>query len=217
MVMTHQQKMLVRLRMEQVTFNVKFGCQATQQSLTPERVSHCTTTPESQSFVDVGTRVSDLAQLICGSSDVAFNKWFDNKPILLASSIYGLEQEDQSQCWSKKERVHVALSRPVIVSMYNKSMGGVDTCHRMKTRTRRWNFCIIAHFIDMALSKCWIENRIDSKSKIQLYDWCIAVALALINDEPASSNSSSDSDSEPRHGQIAALSDRLCKAHANRM
>ena len=70
--------------------------------------------------------MSDLAQFVC--SDVAFNKWFDKKPILLASSIYGLEPEDQSQRWSKKERVHGAVNRTVIVPMYNKIMAGVDTC-----------------------------------------------------------------------------------------
>ena len=100
--------------------------------------------------------------------------------------------------------------------------GLIDVCdrmiayHKMETRTRRWNFRIIAHFIDTALSNCRIENRIDSQSKIQLYDLCIYVALALVNAEPPSSNSSSDSDSEPRHYKIAPRPDRLCKAHANR-
>ena len=109
------------------------------------------------------------------------------------------------------------MSHTVIVSMY-KSMGGVDMCdqtiayHKRETRPRRWNIRVIAHFIDMALSNCWIENRIDWQSKIQVYDLCIAVALALINAEPASSNSSSDSESEPRQGKIAALPNRLCKA-----
>ena len=81
--------------------------------------------------------------------------------------------------------------------------------HNMEPRTRKWNFRVIAHFIDMALSNCWIENRIDWQSKMQVYDLSISVALVLINAEPPSSNSFSDSDSEPRHGKIAALPNRL--------
>ena len=117
------------------------------------------------------------AMSTCQTTDIVFVKWFDNKPILLASSIYGLEREDQCQRWSTKDRVHVTVNRPAIVSMYNKSMGAVDMSdriivyHNMEPRTRKWNFRVIAHFIDVALSNCWIENRIDWQSKMQVYDF----------------------------------------------
>ena len=65
------------------------------------------------------------AMSTCQTTDIVFVKWFDNKPILLASSIYGLKREDQCQRWSTKDRVHVTVNRPAIVSMYNKSMGAV--------------------------------------------------------------------------------------------
>ena len=158
-------------------------------------------------------------QFVCGNSDVSLVKWFDNKPILMASSIYGLEPEDDCQRWSKKDKVHVVVRRPAVIAMYNKSMGGVDLCdrmisyHKMETRTRRWNLRVIAHFVDLALSNCWIENQIDSQLKMQLYDFRIAVALALINAEAPSSDLSSDSDSEaePRRGSVSALPDRASR------
>ena len=107
----------------------------------------------------------------------------------MASSIYGLEPDDDCQRWSKKDQVRVVVRRPAVIAMYNKSMGGVDLCdrvisyHKMETRTTRWNLRVIAHFVDLALSNCWIENRIDSQLKMQLYDFRIAVALTLVNAE----------------------------------
>ena len=114
-------------------------------------------------------------------------------------------------------KVQVVVRRPAIIA--NKSMGGVDLCdrmisyHKMETRTTRWNLLVIAHFVDLALSNCWIENWIDSQLKMQLYDFRIAVALAFINAEAPSSDLSSDSDSEaePRRGSVPAQPDRASR------
>ena len=43
MVITHQQRSLVRLRMGQAMFDIEFGFQASHQPLIPEGVSQCAT------------------------------------------------------------------------------------------------------------------------------------------------------------------------------
>ncbi|KAI0208408.1 hypothetical protein LSAT2_030110 [Lamellibrachia satsuma] len=161
-------------------------------------------------------------QYVSGNSAVSLVKWFDNKSILMASSIYGVEPEDDCRRWSKKDRAHVQVRRPNVITQYNKNMGGVDLCdrmisyHRMEARTKRWNLRVISHFIDMVLSNCWIEHRIDSQSTMQLYDFRSTVALALMNAEPESS-CDSDTSSEAEQGQrrrVSALPDLASRVQA---
>ena len=74
------------------------------------------------------------------------------------------EPRDDCRRWCKKDRTHVGVRRPAVIATYNKYIGGVDMCdimisyHKIETRTRRWNFRVIAHFIDLALS---ITSRIE--------------------------------------------------------
>lgn len=138
-------------------------------------------------------------------------KWFDNKPILMASSVFGKEPEDECRRWAKKDRHHVAVRRPAVIAKYNKYMGGVDMCdrmisyHKMETRTRRWNFRVISHFIDLALSNCWIQHRVERpQSKMQLYDFRLSVALSLISCIDSSDSSDSDT-APPKRGRVSAL------------
>ena len=161
-------------------------------------------------------------QYVSGNSTVSLVKWFDNKSILMASSIYGVEAEDDYRRWSKKERAHVQVRRPNVITQYNKNMGGVDLCdrmisyHRMEVRTKRWNLHVISHFIDMVLSNCWIEHRIDSQSTMQLYDFRSTVVLALMNAEPESSYDS-DTSSQAEQGQrrrVSAMPDLASRVQA---
>ncbi|XP_014674623.1 PREDICTED: piggyBac transposable element-derived protein 2-like [Priapulus caudatus] len=65
------------------------------------------------------------------SSDIAIVKWYDKKPILIASSAFGVEPQDTCRRWSKKDREHIEVNKPFLISKYNQSMGGVDLCDRM--------------------------------------------------------------------------------------
>ena len=79
--------------------------------------------------------------------------------------------------------------------------------HKMVIRTRRWNSLVIAHLIDLALSNCWIQHRIDHpESKMQLYDFRLVVGLNLISCESTNSSSDSDPDDAPlARGRIIPL------------
>ena len=147
-----------------------------------------------------------------GAAAVSMVKWYDNKGVLMASPLFGIEPEDECRRWSKKDKQHLEVKRPAVIERYNKYMGGVDLCdrmisyHKMGARTRRWHLRVISHFIDLALSNCWIEGRLDSREKMQLYDFRESVALVLINSVDESlSSSDSDTVQPPPRGRVSAL------------
>lgn len=134
---------------------------------------------------------------VCG--DVAVTKWFDNKPILVASSRHGVEPADSCKRWSKADKCHIDVNRPSVIREYNRSMGGVDLCdrmisyHRVTSRTVRWPLRMIMHFLDLSVVNGWVENKLDNpESKLQLFEFRMAIGWSLISQSDAASVSSDD-------------------------
>ena len=143
-------------------------------------------------------------------NDIAIVKWYDNKPILMASSAFGIEPEGTCSRWCKKDKVRKQVTRPAVIAAYNKSMGGVDMCdrmiayHKISSRTRRWNLRVLLHFVDLVLSNSWLEWKKDGNSGLQLYDFRISVATSLMN---AAEESDEDDDIRrlPKKNAIVGL------------
>ena len=58
--------------------------------------------------------------------DVSVVSWFDNKVVTLLSNFIGSEPSIEVKRFSRKDMCHTNISCPVIVTIYNKHMGGVD-------------------------------------------------------------------------------------------
>ncbi|XP_071063273.1 piggyBac transposable element-derived protein 3-like [Pseudochaenichthys georgianus] len=120
-------------------------------------------------------------------------KWYDNKPVLMMSVVHGTEPEDTCQCWDKKLKQYVTVSRPSIVREYNLKMGGVDlidrmiSYYRMSARTKKWTMQMLMHFTDLALANSWLLYRKDlaicaapKKSIMQFLEFRTEMATTLL-------------------------------------
>ena len=108
-------------------------------------------------------------QVVRNDEKVTIVKWYDNKPIFLASSEHGIEPVENCKRWSKKDRAHIQVTRPHLVKQCNTNMAGVDMLDRvlckyaMRGRTRKWTVRVMHHFVDFVIAACWIEYRTAAK------------------------------------------------------
>uniref|UniRef100_A0A3B4T941 PiggyBac transposable element-derived protein domain-containing protein n=1 Tax=Seriola dumerili TaxID=41447 RepID=A0A3B4T941_SERDU len=115
------------------------------------------------------------------SPELAITKWFDNKPVLMGSTVHGKEPED---------------------------ICGVDLCdrmlsfYRMLNRTKKWTSHVITHYFDVAITNSWIQYKSNSKvlnrpakNTEQYLDFKLHLAEELL-DSPELNDSSEDSEEE---------------------
>lgn len=96
---------------------------------------------------------------------IAVVKWFDSRPIFIASSQTDAYPEGTCKRWSKSQKKYIEIKRPALVEQYNKNMGGVDLLDRviakytMRAKTRKWTVRTIFHFFDFAAAASWLKYR----------------------------------------------------------
>ncbi|XP_054259664.1 piggyBac transposable element-derived protein 3-like [Macrosteles quadrilineatus] len=101
---------------------------------------------------------------------VTLVRWNDNQPVTLASNFVGIGKTETVIRWDKDRKAFVEVSRPDVVGLYNKSMGGVDkidflvVIYRTFIRSRKWPLRIIFHLIDLAICNSWLEYRKDCET-----------------------------------------------------
>lgn len=105
-------------------------------------------------------------QSVRGYEQISIVKWYDNKPVVLASSSEGKMPVGQCKRWSKRDRQYININRPQIVARYKENMGGVDlfdriiAAYRQSAKTIKWTIRSILHFfLNFACAASWVENE----------------------------------------------------------
>jgi len=96
-------------------------------------------------------------------------KWYDNKPVNIATNFITSGEVEIIKRWDKKNKLYVEIERPEIITLYNKSMGGVDkidqliSTYRTFIKSKKWTLRLIVHAFDMLIANCWIQYLKDAK------------------------------------------------------
>ncbi|KAE9521970.1 hypothetical protein AGLY_017629, partial [Aphis glycines] len=96
-------------------------------------------------------------------------KWYDNKPVNIASNFITSGEVEIIKRWDKKNKLYVEVERPEIITLYNKSMGGVDkidqliSTYRTFIKSKKWTLRLIVHAFDLVVANCWIQYLKDAK------------------------------------------------------
>lgn len=114
--------------------------------------------------------------------------WRDNKRVLLGSNYIGIEPVGTAERYDKSQGGRVEITRPNIVSIYNKHMGGVDladmlvSMNPINIKSRKWYRRLVWRIFDLLIANSWIVNRqIFEGEKMSLFDLKFYIAKALLS------------------------------------
>uniref|UniRef100_A0A8B9HAU7 Si:ch211-255f4.7 n=1 Tax=Astyanax mexicanus TaxID=7994 RepID=A0A8B9HAU7_ASTMX len=147
------------------------------------------------------------AQVTTKDGKICVVKWYDNKPVLMMSSVHAREPEDNCQRWNKKLKQYVTISRPNIVSEYKSKTRGVEladrmmSCYHMSGSTKKWTLRMLMYFTDLALANSWLLYRKDltergtpKKSIMQFLEFRMEVATTFLAQHANDSSGFSEQD-----------------------
>lgn len=112
-------------------------------------------------------------------------KWYDNRPVIVASNYHSVLPADPCIRWDKGKRDKVQVTRPAIVQAYNESMGGVDKSDmivllcRTGLKSRKWYLRIVQHLINISVANAWLLHR-SRGGELPLADFRMDIAYALL-------------------------------------
>lgn len=114
-----------------------------------------------------------MTSVISRDDGVAVVKWVDNAVVCVASNTFGLHPISNARRYSQKEKKHITVTRPAIVTEYNKFMGGTDRMdqnlsqYRINIRNRKWYWCLFSWLIDVSVHNAWILCRSRNITQLQ--------------------------------------------------
>lgn len=114
-------------------------------------------------------------------------EWFDNKIVLVASNIHGVEPHHQVRRYDRKNRQYINVMCPGLIKHYNANMGGVDKCdmllslYRNQQKSKKWYRRIIFHLLDLCIVNAWLLYKAAKpEATIPLAYFKLEVAESLI-------------------------------------
>lgn len=130
-------------------------------------------------------------EIVSTDGKVVLVKWYDNKPVHMASNFVGVGKEDEVKRWNKKGNRYEMIKRPEVVDKYNHGMGGVDlfdqmmSYYRVFLKSKKWPLRVIFHLIDFAVLQSYYEykTRISPNPEIEVMpylDYRFRLAKTLI-------------------------------------
>lgn len=108
-----------------------------------------------------------FAEVTNRDQNIFVTKWFDNKPIHMASNFVGVGNADTVKRYDKSKKEYIHINRPEVIQLYNASMGGVDLLdqmiqyYRIFIRSKKWTLRVIFHCFDLAIVSAWYDYRED--------------------------------------------------------
>ena len=138
-------------------------------------------------------------------NSICLTVWKDNALVSIISNCVPVDDStiNTTTRWSSAEKKKVQVSQPRCISLYNRSMGGVDqmdnniSLYRSRIRQRKWYWPIITYYLDIVVSNAWILSR-DAGKKMSLLEFRRTLALCYLKE--------SFRNSSRRSGQLAAYS-----------
>ena len=113
--------------------------------------------------------VDDMKKEARGSSDVVNDnksnvtlvRWKDNKVVTVASTLYGKEPMKRAPRYIKDKGGRVEIDQPDFISVYNKTMGGVDRmdqnigAYMINIRSKKWWWPLFRFCVDLAVNSAF--------------------------------------------------------------
>lgn len=124
---------------------------------------------------------------------VFISRWNDNSVVTIASNWDVAEPPILAKRYSRKEKKHISLKQPKLISNYNTHMGGVDlldnfiASYRIQIKGKKWWWPIFSNFIDAAKVNAWKLYRICIDPSISLLDFQRSLVISLLK-TPINSN-----------------------------
>jgi hypothetical protein len=123
-------------------------------------------------------------------------KWYDNRAVLLASTLNGIDPLGTLERWDKKLKASRQIPAPALITDYNHHMGGVDFADRLLSmyaipvKTNKWTMRLFYHFLDVAVVNSWLLYRRDceffhipKRDQMKLLDFRSRIAYVLCSSQ----------------------------------
>jgi len=97
-------------------------------------------------------------------------KWFEKKTVTFASNYITSGQPDKIECYDKKKKSYIGVSRPEVVKLYNETIRGIflhdhlTSIHRIFLKSQEWTLHMLFHFFDMGICNSWLEYTNDAQA-----------------------------------------------------
>ena len=118
--------------------------------------------------------VDDMKKEARGSSDVVNEnksnvtlvRWKDNQVVTVASTLYGKEPMKRARRYIKDKSGRVEIDQPNSISVYNKTMGGVNRmdqnigAYMINIRSKKWWWPLFRFCVDLAVNNAFQLYRL---------------------------------------------------------